>query len=85
MRDEIAHSRDSARGRPCGSPTRGLLRRRELRIDSLIYTGKESNMYEEAQRGLVAGWDEVRVMYRPRREDAWHRAAAPTAARSGWG
>ncbi len=61
----------------CGPRTRGLLRRRKLRIDGVIYTGKESNMYEEVQRGLVTDADEVRVEYRPPHQDVWSRAAVP--------
>jgi len=42
-----------AKGKPSGKQTFGLLRRRHVRIERIIYIGKESNRLEEIYAGLI--------------------------------
>lgn len=46
-------------GQPCGQETRGLLRRRHVRVRTVTQVGKESNSLEDRQVGLVEDASEV--------------------------
>jgi hypothetical protein len=43
-------------GTVCGAKTRGLLRRRELHLTSIIHIRKEAKLIEEAEHGLLDSW-----------------------------
>jgi hypothetical protein len=42
-----------------------------------IYTGKESNNYEEVEQGTIHDWDQVRSEYYDPREDPWRTIVVP--------
>jgi hypothetical protein len=41
------------KGKPSGKQTIGLLGRRHVRVDRIIYIGKESNRMEEIEAGII--------------------------------
>jgi hypothetical protein len=42
-----------AKGKPSGKQTVGLLRRRHVRVERIIYIGRESNRLEEIEAGVI--------------------------------
>ena len=42
-----------AKGKPSGKQTIGLLLRRHVRVERIIYIGKESNRLEEIEAGVI--------------------------------
>ena len=50
-------------GRPCDRQTVGLLSRRPLRIASLELIGKEANMIEDVEAGMVRRMEDVQLSY----------------------
>jgi hypothetical protein len=64
-------------GRPCGRDTIGLLRRRPVAALSITHVGKESNLLEEVQAGLVHDEDEVLTVYRDEGRDPWPALVHP--------
>ena len=69
-----------ARGGPAAR-TRGLLKRRELRIVGVIYTGRSPTGTRRSEHGMIAELDDVRTVSLPPRQDRWRRAAVPFLAR----
>jgi hypothetical protein len=53
--------------------TRGLLHRQLVAVRMLAHVGKESNLLEEGEAGLVHAQEEVRSEYSDRRRDAGRR------------
>jgi hypothetical protein len=56
--------------------TVGLLQRRHIAIDHIIYIGRESNQLENVDAGLVRASDGYTEYPDPRR-DYWQRAVVP--------
>ena len=50
-------------GTICDSQTRGVLRRRSIRVGGVLHIGKEANDLEEVQAGLVRDPSEVQTTY----------------------
>jgi len=67
---------DSA-GKPCAKQTVGLLQRRHVRIDQIMYVGKESNSLEEVDAGLVHSSENVYTIYTDPRRDEWQTKILP--------
>lgn len=55
-----------AKGQPSGRQTIGLLRRRNIRVEKIIYIGKESNRLEEIESGIVHSSQSVYTRSSPR-------------------
>jgi hypothetical protein len=68
-------------GGPCTKKTRGLLRRRHMRVGSVRYVGKESNRVDDVEHGLVHRLDEVLAVYDDPAADPWHHAIVPILKR----
>jgi len=63
-----------ARGNVCGKQTIGLLYRRHIEIDRVVYIGKESNRLEDVESGMIQDEDEVYTEYPdPRRDECTRR------------
>jgi hypothetical protein len=67
--------------RPCTKKTRGLLRRRHVRVGSVRYVGKESNRVDDVEHGLVHRLDEVLAVYEDPAADPWHHVVMPILKR----
>ena len=52
-----------AKGKPSGKQTVGLLRRRHVRVERIIYIGKESNRLEEIEAGVIHSPESVYTEY----------------------
>ena len=59
-------------GDTCGKQTVGLLRRRNITIERIVYIGKESNRLEEVESGMVQDGASVYTEYPDPRRDEWH-------------
>jgi len=66
-------------GRPCGKQTVGVLARRHVRILALHFIGKESNLLEEVDAGLVHDLQDVYTEYpdAQRERATWLREVVP--------
>ncbi len=53
-------------GAPCGPGTRGLLRRRAVRVAKIVHIGKEANRLEDVEAGWIHDVHEVVEVYEPR-------------------
>jgi hypothetical protein len=66
-----------AKGKPSSKQTFGLLRRRHVRVEQIIYIGKESNRLEEMEAGVIHSPESVYTEYPdPSRED-WQTRILP--------
>jgi hypothetical protein len=65
-----------ANGEPAGKQTIGLLQRRHITIDHVLYIGRESNQLENVDAGLVRASDGYTEYPDPRR-DYWGTAVVP--------
>jgi hypothetical protein len=70
-----------AEGNVCGKQTVGLLRRRHVGIDRIVYIGKESNRLEEVESGMVQDEDSVYTEYPDPRRDEWATVMLPDLKR----
>ena len=50
-----------AKGKPSGKQTIGLLRRRHVRVERIIYIGRESNRLEEIEAGILHSPENVSI------------------------
>jgi hypothetical protein len=66
-----------AQGNVCANDTRGLLQRRHVRIELIRYIGKESNLLEEVDAGLIHSAADVYGEVVDQRRDAWERKIRP--------
>lgn len=66
-----------AKGRPSGKQTVGLLRRRHVRVDRIIYIGRESNRLEEIEAGVIHSPENVYTEYPDPRRDEWQTRILP--------
>jgi len=66
-----------ADGNSSGKQTIGLLQRRHIRIDQIKYIGKESNLIEDVESGLVHSEKDVYTEYIDPRRDEWTTRILP--------
>ncbi len=66
-----------AKGKPSGKQSVGLLRRRHVRVERIIYIGKESNRLEEIEAGVIHSPDSVYTEYPDPRRDEWQTKILP--------
>jgi len=66
-----------AKGKPSGKQTFGLLRRRHVRVERIIYIGKESNRLEETEAGIIHSPESVYTEYPDTRRDEWQTRILP--------
>ena len=66
-----------AKGKPSGKQTVGLLRRRHVRVERIIYIGKESNRLEEIEVGVIHSPESVYTEYPDPRRDEWQTRILP--------
>jgi hypothetical protein len=71
-----AKSADS-KGKPSGKQTVGLLRRRHIRVERIIYIGKESNRLEEIEAGVIHSPESVYTEYPDPSRDEWQTKILP--------
>ena len=64
-------------GKPCGKQTIGLLQRRHIRVERIIYIGKESNSLEEVGSGTIHAAQSVYTEYLDPRRDEWQTKILP--------
>jgi hypothetical protein len=65
-----------ANGEPAGKQTIGLLQRRHITVDHVMYIGRESNQLEDVDAGLVRANDGYTEYPDPRR-DYWQMVIVP--------
>lgn len=70
-----------ADGNVCGRQTVGLLGRRHVGMDRIVYIGKESNRLEEVESGMVQDEDSVYTEYPDPRRDEWITVILPELKR----
>ena len=71
-----------AKGKPSGKKTLGLLRRRHIRVERIIYIGKESNRLEEIEAGIIHSPESVFTEYLDPRRDEWQTKILPVLEKS---
>jgi hypothetical protein len=64
-------------GNVCSGPTIGLLERRQVSISKIHYIGKESNLLDDVDAGLVHGVQEAYTEYPDVRRDEWYTHILP--------
>ena len=64
-------------GNPSGKQTIGLLQRRHIRIDQIKYIGKESNLLEDVEMGLIHAAQDAYTEYPDPRRDEWETKIRP--------
>jgi hypothetical protein len=67
-----------AKGKPSGKQTIGLLQRRHVRVERIIYIGRESNQLEEIEAGLIHSPESVYTEYPDPSRDEWQTRILPT-------
>jgi hypothetical protein len=66
-----------ADGNVCGKQTVGLLQRRRVEVDQVIYIGKESNRLEDVEAGMIQAADSAYTEYPDARRDEWQTKILP--------
>jgi hypothetical protein len=66
-----------AEGRPSGKQSVGLLRRRHVWVERIIYIGKESNRLEEIEAGVIHSPESVYTEYPDPRREEWQTRILP--------
>lgn len=66
-----------AKGKPSGKQTIGLLGRRHVRVERIIYIGRESNRLEEMEAGIIHSPESVYTEYPDPRRDEWQTKILP--------
>ena len=66
-----------AKGKPSGKQTFGLLRRRHVRVERIIYIGRESNRLEEIEAGVIHSPESVYTEYPDPSRDEWETKILP--------
>ena len=64
-------------GKACSRSDGGLLRRRHVRMGSVVYVGIESNFFEEVDAGIRHDWDGVQAVYENHNRDPWKQTVLP--------
>lgn len=67
----------AANGNPCSRSDIGLLDREPVFGTRIIYTGKESNRYEDVESESIESWDEVREIFEDPQDDPWRTHTVP--------
>jgi hypothetical protein len=68
-------------GSTCDKQTVGLLQRRHISIDRMIYIGKESNSLEEVEAGIIHDEQNVYTEYPDPRRSQWQTKVLPALKR----
>jgi hypothetical protein len=68
---------DGPNGQPCGKRTVGLLRLRDVVIESVAFIGKESNRLEEVEEHMLSGAEQVYTEYPDPARDKWTMKILP--------
>jgi hypothetical protein len=66
-----------AKGKPGGKQTFGLLRRRHVRVERIMYIGKESNRLEEIEAGVIHSPESVYTEYPDPQREEWRTRILP--------
>jgi hypothetical protein len=66
-----------AKGKPSGKQSFGLLRRRHVRVERIIYIGKESNRLEEIEAGVIHSPGSVYTEYPDLHREEWQTRILP--------
>jgi hypothetical protein len=66
-----------SRGNVCDKQTRGLLQRRHIQIARIRFIGKESNLLEEVEAGLIHSAQEAYTEYIDPKRDEWEQKIRP--------
>jgi hypothetical protein len=66
-----------AKGKPSGKQSFGLLRRRHVRVERIIYIGKESNRLEEIEAGVIHSPESVYTEYPDPHREEWQTKILP--------
>ena len=66
-----------ARGKPSGKQSVGLLCRRHVRVERVIYIGRESNRLEEIEAGVLHSPESVYTEYPDPRRGEWQTKVLP--------
>ncbi len=64
-------------GNVCGKNTAGLLQRRHVQVDEIRFIGKESNLIEEVDAGLIQSDHDAYTEYVDARRDDWECRIRP--------
>lgn len=67
----------AADGHPCQRSTKGYLKRRPVRALSITHIGKETNLLDELQAGLIGSEGDMLVEYVDPRRDSWDNLVLP--------
>lgn len=67
-----------ADGNPSGKQTVGLLQRRHVRVERIVYIGNESNSLEDVESGLIHSAENVYTEYPDSKRDEWQTVIVPT-------
>ena len=71
VRPTISPARNTAIAAASGKQTFGLLRRRNVRVERIIYIGKESNRLGEIEAGVIHSAESVYTEYPDPHRDEW--------------
>jgi hypothetical protein len=66
-----------SKGKPSGKQTFRLLRRRHVRVNRIIYIGRESNRLEEIEAGVIHSPESVYTEYPDPSRDEWQTRILP--------
>ena len=66
-----------AKAKPSGKQSVGLLQRRHVRIERIIYIGRESNRLEEIEAGVIHSPESVYTEYPDPHRDEWQNRILP--------
>jgi len=66
-----------AKGRPSGKQTVGVLQRRHIRVAQITYIGRESNLLEEIEAGVIHSPESVYTEYPDPHRDEWKTKILP--------
>ena len=66
-----------AKGKPSGKQTIGLLKRRHVQVERIIYIGRESNRLEEIEAGVIHSPESVYTEYPDPSRDEWQTKILP--------
>jgi len=66
-----------AKGKPSGRQSVGLLQRRHVRVERIVYIGRESNRLEEIEAGMIHSPESVYTEYPDPHRDEWETKILP--------
>ena len=73
----LGAKRADAKGKPSGKQSIGLLLRRHVRVEQIVYIGRESNRLEEIESGIIHAAESVYTEYPDPRRDEWETKILP--------